>query len=213
MMRSVIMVSGSGTNLQAIIDAQIADLEIVAVVSDNPEAYGLQRAIDAGIPAITVDYRSFAKRSDFDEALYAAMEQINPDLIVLAGFMRILARDLVNRYDGRMINIHPSLLPAYPGLNTYQRAIDAGEQWHGTTVHFVIPKLDAGPAILQYQVAIHPSDTADSLADRVRIGEYLIYPQAIAMLTSGQLKLEKNVVYNNGQELAAPEVLYEQESK
>jgi phosphoribosylglycinamide formyltransferase-1 len=127
--------------------------------------------------------------------------------------MRILARDLVNRYDGRMINIHPSLLPAYPGLNTYQRAIDAGEQWHGTTVHFVIPKLDAGPAILQYQVAIHPSDTADSLADRVRIGEYLIYPQAIAMLTSGQLKLEKNVVYNNGQELAAPEVLYEQESK
>jgi phosphoribosylglycinamide formyltransferase 1 len=209
MMRTLIMVSGGGTNLQAIIDAQIANTEIVAVLSDNPQAFGLERAAVAGIPGITVDYKSFARRQDFDAALQETLQQINPDLIVLAGFMRILAAELVTEYAGRMINIHPSLLPAYPGLNTYQRALDAGESWHGSSVHFVIPELDAGPAFLQYRVAIQPDDSAASLASRVQQGEYRIYPQAIAMLASGQLQLDNDVVYQDGQPLVIPLVVNE----
>jgi phosphoribosylglycinamide formyltransferase-1 len=209
MMRTLVMVSGGGTNLQAIIDAQIPNTDIVAVLSDNPQAFGLERAATAGIAGITVDYKSFASRSDFDTALHETIRHINPDLIVLAGFMRILAADVVTEYAGKMINIHPSLLPAYPGLNTYQRALDAGEQWHGTTVHFVIPELDAGPAMLQYRVAIAPDDSAQSLAARVQQGEYRIYPQAIGMLASGQLKLDNGIVYSNGQKLAAPLVINE----
>ncbi len=212
MMRTVIMVSGSGTNLQAILDAKLDDVDIVAVVSDNPTAFGLTRAQQAGIPALTVDYRSFDQRSDFDTALHETLNSLQPDLIVLAGFMRILAAALVTEYDGRMINIHPSLLPAYPGLNTYQRAIDAGETEHGTTVHFVIPELDAGPAILQYKVRIHADDTPESLAKRVQQGEYSIYPQAIKLLASGQLKLQNGVVYSDGQVLGTPEIVHEQDT-
>mgnify|MGYP003687234865 FL=1 len=211
MKRGVIMVSGGGTNLQAIIDAAVPGLDIIGVVSDNPKAFGLERATRAGIPALTVDYTSFAQRDDFDTALFDTIRQLNPDLIVLAGFMRILADDLVMYYSGRMINIHPSLLPDYPGLNTYKRVIDAGEEWHGTTVHFVIPELDAGPAILQYKVRVQLEDTAESLAQRVQQGEYLIYPKAIAMLAAGHLELRDGVVHHNGQALAAPEVVHEQD--
>ncbi len=211
MMRTVIMVSGGGTNLQAIIDAAVQGVEIIGVVSDTPKAFGLERATLAGIPTVTVDYKSFVSRSDFDKALFDTIRQLDPDMIVLAGFMRILADDLVTHYAGRMINIHPSLLPDYPGLDTYNRVINAGEQWHGTTVHFVIPELDAGPAILQYKVRIQPQDTAESLAKRVQQGEYLIYPRAIAMLAAGQLELRDGVVHNNGRLLATPEVVHEQQ--
>jgi len=209
MMRTVIMVSGSGTNLQAILDAQPANTDIVAVVSDNPGAFGLTRAQQAGIAAITVDYSTFESRSDFDRALADTMAEINPDLIVLAGFMRILADDFVESYIGKMLNIHPSLLPDYPGLNTYSRVLDAGEQWHGTTVHFVIPELDAGPAIMQYRVAIRPDDTPETLAQRVQQGEYLIYPQAIERVASGQLTMRDGVVYNNDEAITQPDIIDE----
>lgn len=212
MMRTVVMVSGGGTNLQAILDAALSNIEIVAVLSDNPDAYGLERARLAGISAVSVDYKAFGERADFNRALSDTLKEINPDLIVLAGFMRILADDLVEQYLGRMLNIHPSLLPAYPGLNTYQRVLDAGENYHGTTVHFVIPELDAGPAVLQYRVAISESDDAQSLARRVQQGEYLIYPQAIEMVAGGQLVMQNGVVYSNGEVLAIPEVIDEQDS-
>jgi len=207
--RTVIMVSGSGTNLQAIIDAAVPEIDIVAVVSDNPGAYGLQRAQDAGIAGVTVDYKSYENRADFDQALLETIQQIDPELIVLAGFMRILDDALVNAYTGRMLNIHPSLLPDYPGLNTYQRALDAGESHHGTTVHFVIPELDAGPAVLQYRVAITPDDTAETLAARVQQGEYQIYPLAIARVASGQLQMRDGVVLCNDEPMVQPDVIDE----
>jgi len=206
------MVSGGGTNLQAILDANLSNIEIVAVVSDNPDAYGLERARNANIPAVTVDYKAFGQRTDFDQALAETLNEIDPDLIVLAGFMRILADQLVEQYHGRMLNIHPSLLPDYPGLNTYQRVLDAGEPFHGTTVHFVIPELDAGPAVLQYRVKINSDDDAQSLARRVQQGEYLVYPQAIDLVAGGQLAMRGDVVYSNGEILTEPGVIDEQDS-
>jgi len=209
MMRAVIMVSGSGTNLQAIIDANIPQLEIAAVVSDSRAAYGLERARNAGIPAIVVDYKSFAARSDFDKALFETLQQIDPELIVLAGFMRILDADVVNHYDGRMLNVHPSLLPDYPGLHTHQRVIDARERWHGTTVHYVIPELDAGPAVMQYRIEISAEDTAETLGTRIQQGEYRIYPEAIGLIAAGQLELRNGVVFKDGKQLEQPVLVEE----
>ena len=131
---------------------------------------GLKRATDAGIQSAAINFAGFAERTDFDRELARALEALQPDLVVLAGYMRILPADTVNTYAGRMLNVHPSLLPAYPGLNTYQRAIDAGERYHGSTVHYVIPELDAGPPVLQYRVSIRPNETADELSHRVQAG-------------------------------------------
>lgn len=211
-LRVAVMISGSGTNLQAIIDATAAKklpLELVAVVSDNPDAYGLQRAINAGIPTRVIDYKEFDRRSEFDTELGHQLAAAKPDLIVLAGYMRIIADATVNDYSGRMINVHPSLLPAYPGLHTYRRVLEAGEQWHGTTVHYVIPELDAGPRLLQYRVKIAATDTEQSLRERVQQGEHLIYPLAIQWIAQGKVQWRDGQVLCDGQTLESPQLIEE----
>lgn len=205
-LRVAVLISGSGTNLQAIIDAQL-DIELVGVLSDRPDAFGLTRAESAGIPTRAIDLTTYAERADYDAALAQALQELNPDLIVLAGYMRILPDATVNAWHGRMLNIHPSLLPAYPGLNTYDRAIAAGETHHGTTVHYVIPELDAGPPVLQYRVRIRTDDTPDTLRARVLQGEYLIYPQAIGWIAAGRLQLGAEGPELDGKPLTEPVVI------
>jgi phosphoribosylglycinamide formyltransferase-1 len=204
--RVVILISGSGTNLQAIINAQAKgelDINIVGVISDRPDALGLERATSAGIHTETVDYKNCGSREAFDTELTNVLAALKPDLVVLAGYMRILAASTVNAYQGRMMNVHPSLLPAYPGLNTYARALAASEKWHGTTVHFVIPELDAGPAILQYRVKVRAAETEAELRARVQTGEYIIYPQAINWFAAGRIG------FRDGQTLVDGEILTE----
>jgi len=210
--RTVVMISGGGTNLQAIIneiDARDLPIHLCAVVSDRPGVLGLDRAEKAGLPTRIVDYRKIADRAAAEDRLAATLRQLDPDLIVLAGFMRILPTRFVEEYTGRMLNIHPSLLPKYRGLDTYRRAIDAGERWHGSTVHFVIPELDAGPSVVQYRVAIHPDETEKSLQARVQQGEYLVYPRAIGWFGEGRLRLRGDEVWLDGLPLAEPIVIDE----
>jgi phosphoribosylglycinamide formyltransferase-1 len=212
-LRVAVLVSGSGTNLQAIIDANVGcnlGIDIVGVISDRPEAFGLQRALDANIPAIPIDFKACAKRSDYDKWLDQELDELAPELVVLAGYMRILPDTTVNRFRGRMLNIHPSLLPAYPGLNTYARALEAGEQWHGTTVHFVTPELDAGPGILQYRVPIHDEETELQLRTRVQQGEYNIYPKAIAWFAASRIELRDNIVLLDDKPIDGPIVIEEE---
>ena len=199
--RVAVLISGSGTNLQAIIDAQL-DINIVAVLSDRPAAYGLERATAAGIHSTAINYKGFSHADDYNAALATALDALNPDLIVLAGYMRILPDNIVNAYAGRMLNVHPSLLPAYPGLDTYNRALAAGESHHGSTVHFVIPELDAGPPILQYRVQILPAETEPELRERVQKGEYIIYPRTIEWFAAGRLQLNNNQVMLDGTALS-----------
>ncbi len=197
----VVLISGSGTNLQAIIDyirEQELPIEIRAVISNNPEAYGLKRATEAGIPVEVVNHRDYQSREYFDQALRAVIDQYKPELIVLAGFMRILTDDFVRRYQGRMINIHPSLLPKYQGLNTHQRVLEAGDSQHGVSVHFVTPELDGGPVIIQATVPVKEDDTPQSLAERIHEQEYLIYPLVIQWFAEGRLQLRNDEVLFNG---------------
>lgn len=204
---TAVLVSGSGTNLQAIIDrVQKGDLRIrlAAVLSDVPGAYGLERAQGAGIPTTAVNYQDFPDRPAAEQALGSELAAIDPEIVVLAGFMRILPDAIVATYQGRMLNVHPSLLPKFRGLHTYERVLEAGDAWHGTTVHFVVPELDAGPAIIQYRVAVRPADDAASLRARVQDGEYLIYPQAIGWLASGRLALRDGGAWLDGKPLTAP---------
>jgi phosphoribosylglycinamide formyltransferase-1 len=205
--RTVVLVSGGGTNLQAIIDRQAAGelhISLAGVISDRPGVRALERAEAAGIPALTLDHAAFATRAAFDTELGATLERLRPDIVVLAGFMRILPGETVQRWQGRMLNVHPSLLPLYPGLHTYRRALAAGDAWHGSTVHFVTPELDAGPAIIRYRVRILPGETEQSLAQRVQRGEYLVYPQAIGWLAAGTLALREGRAWLHGQPLATP---------
>ncbi len=196
----VVLISGSGSNLQAIIDAIGAGLpaEIRAVFSNEPQAYGLTRAREAGIPAEVIDHRDYADRESFDRALMARIDHYQPALIVLAGFMRILSEDFVNHYRGRMLNIHPSLLPRYQGLNTHQRVLDAGDATHGVSVHFVTPELDGGPVILQAEIPVHADDDAGQLADRIHQQEHLIYPLVIRWFAEGRLQLDDDTVRLDG---------------
>jgi phosphoribosylglycinamide formyltransferase-1 len=210
MLRVAVLISGSGTNLQAIIDAVAAEkmpVNLVAVLSDKPDAYGLQRAAKAGIPTVAMNYKAFPDRDAYEAQLASELAKLQPDLVLLAGYMRILPAVIVNTYAGRMLNVHPSLLPAYPGLNTYARALAAGEEHHGATVHFVIPELDAGPAIIQYRVPVKPGDTEASLRGRVQTGEYRIYPQALRWIAEGRLKLESNQVMLDNQPLISPVII------
>ena len=187
----VVLISGSGSNLQALIDASTtANFKISAVISNNQEAYGLQRAEKNNIPVQVIDHRSFETREDFDLILRKTIDEINPNLIVLAGFMRILGSNFVNHFSGRILNIHPSLLPKYPGINTHQRALDGGEQEHGVTVHFVTEALDGGPIIAQMKVPVLEEDTLDILAARVLNREHIIYPKAVAWFGAGRLRME-----------------------
>lgn len=185
----VVLISGSGSNLQSIIDASLNDLpvEIRAVISNKADAYGLVRAEKAGIPTAVLDHKAFADRAAYDAALSELIDSYRPELVVLAGFMRILSDDFVRHYDGRMMNIHPSLLPKYRGLNTHARAIEAGDNEAGCTVHFVTPELDAGPAIIQARVPILEGDTPELLAARVLEQEHRIYPEAIRRFAEGEL--------------------------
>ena len=205
MLRIVVLISGNGSNLQAIIDDihdDEIDASVVAVISNKPEAYGLQRAEQAGIKAIVVDSENFSSREDYDKELQQTIDQYQPDLVVLAGFMRILSDNFVNHYHGKLINIHPSLLPKYPGLNTHKRVLDAGDTHHGASVHFVIPELDSGPLILQAEVAIHDDDTAETLAERVHKQEHIIYPLVIKWFAEGRVKMVDNKTYKDGKELS-----------
>ncbi len=194
--KTAILISGSGTNLQAFIDAVEdgnLDLELTVVFSNNPAAYGLERAEQAGIPTACIQHSDFPDRESFDHAVIAELDRFEPDLLILAGFMRILSPIFVAHYAGKILNIHPALLPLYPGLNTHQRVLNAGDQWHGSTVHFVTEELDGGPRILQGRLAIVPGETADELATRVQTVEHQIYPKAAGWVGSGK------VTFRNGQ--------------
>ncbi len=194
----LVLISGSGTNLQVIID-QCANgtipAKVCGVISDEPQAKGLQRAKNAKIQTTVIDHRCFDDRQSFDRRLGEEIDYYRPDLVVLAGFMRILDATLVARYYGRMLNIHPSLLPNYPGLNTHVRAIEGLATEHGASVHFVTPELDAGPIVIQGRVPVLRSDTPKSLAKRVHQEEYRIYPRAITWFAQGRLSIKADRVY------------------
>ncbi len=189
----VVLISGRGSNLQAIVRASLPG-RMATVISNRPQAAGIGFARERGIPVATVDHRSFASRPDFDRALAAEIDRHCPDLVVLAGFMRVLGEDFVNRYAGRMLNIHPSLLPSFPGLDTHRRALEAGVKIHGCTVHFVTPALDHGPIVAQAAVPVRPEDDEHALAARVLEQEHRIYPKAIRWFLEGRLVVENGVV-------------------
>jgi phosphoribosylglycinamide formyltransferase-1 len=205
--RVAVLISGEGTNLQALIDAADADklgARIVAVVSNRAAARGLERARAAGIEALHLPAGRDQSRADYDSALAALLAPREPDLLVLAGFMRIFGPAFVERFAGRMMNIHPSLLPKHPGLDTHRRVLESGDPWHGATVHFVTAQLDAGPAIIRYRLAVRPGDTAESLAQRVHVGEHIILPRAVSWFAADRLRLEGGSVMLDGRALRAP---------
>jgi len=190
--RVLVLISGGGSNLQTLIDASHATesaYDIVHVISNRPDAYGLQRAEQAGIAARCLDHKAFKERSLFDAALAHMIDEVSPDLIVYAGFMRIMGADFVSRYEGRMINIHPSLLPNFPGLHTHARALEAGLTIHGCTVHWVTAGVDEGAIIGQAGVPINPGDTPEDLAARVLLQEHRLYPVCVQAVASGRAKL------------------------
>jgi len=202
--RLCVLISGNGSNLQAIIDnisAEKLDAEICGVISNRPNAYGLTRAQEAGITAISLDHMQHDSRESYDKALQAEIESLTPDYIVLAGFMRILTPEFVNTFSGKLVNIHPSLLPKYKGLNTHQQAIDNGDEEHGVSVHFVTPELDGGPVIIQSRVPVFEDDTAVDLADRVQEQERRIYPLVLSWFSAGRLKMVNNKAILDEQEL------------
>ncbi len=204
----VILISGGGSNLQAIIDAAQTDdlaIDIRAVISNVPEVHGLARAQKAGIPTEVIKHTDFTCREDFDAALQTAIDGYQPKLVILAGFMRLLSDDFVNHYRGRMLNIHPSLLPDFKGLNTHQRALEAYRAGtltqHGGSVHFVTPDLDGGPVILRASVPVKDDDSPESLAARVLVREHQIYPLVIRWFAEGRLSLKDNQAIFDGQPL------------
>ena len=197
MKRIVILISDRGSNMQAIALRCAAEgwpAQVVAVISNRPNAAGLDFAAAQGIATAVVDHQRFATRDAFDAALAEAIDAHQPDLVVLAGFMRVLGKAFVGRYEGRLLNIHPSLLPAFPGLSTPRRAIESGCKLAGATVHFVTPTLDNGPIVVQAAVPVLPGDDETSLAARVREREHVIYPLAVQWFVQGQLQLDRGVV-------------------
>ena len=187
------LISGGGTNLQSIIDnSSYIGLKIDCVISNNPNAYGLERAKIKGIKTHVVDNNKFLSRNEFEIKLIEVVENYNPEVIIFAGFMRILTSKFTNKYLGKMINIHPSLLPKFQGLNTHDRALKANEKKHGVSVHFVTSELDGGPIIARKAIDILPSDNPNSLAKRVLIEEHKIYPKVLRWFAQGRLKLKKN---------------------
>ncbi len=203
----VVLISGGGSNLQAIIDAAERGelpVEIRAVISNCADAYGLERARNHGIETQVVDHRQFPDRQSFDRALQQAIDRYEPGLVVLAGFMRILTPEFVAHYAGRMFNIHPSLLPEYRGLHTHRRVLEANGSRHGASVHFVTSELDGGPVVIQAEVPVLPDDDPDTLAARVLAQEHRIYPQAIRWFAEGRLKLEGGIPYLDGEPLRNP---------
>ncbi len=195
--RVVVLISGSGSNLQALIDGQhngSLAINIEAVISNRADAFGLERATKASIPAEAIEHKNFLDRDSFDQALIQKIESYKPDLVVLAGFMRILTSDFVRQYSGRLLNIHPSLLPKYQGLHTHQRALDAKDDIHGVTVHFVTEELDGGPPIIQAIVPVLENDTVDTLSKRIQVQEHIIYPMAVNWFANKRLSVNENQV-------------------
>jgi phosphoribosylglycinamide formyltransferase-1 len=186
--RVVVLISGRGSNMEALLEADIAGT-VAAVISNVPEAGGLVTAQSRGIPTAVVDHRGYGDRQAFDAALAAEIERHRADLVVLAGFMRVLTAEFVERYAGRMLNIHPSLLPSFPGLHTHRRALEAGVRVHGCTVHFVTPELDHGPIVAQATIPVLMDDTEEALASRVLAQEHRIYPQAVRWFCEDRVRL------------------------
>jgi phosphoribosylglycinamide formyltransferase-1 len=211
--RVVVLISGNGSNLQALIDARQTEEglggEIVAVISDKAEAYGLERARQAGIKDLVLSPRDFTSREEYDQQLVRLVEEYQADLVVLAGFMRILSPAFVLRFHGRLLNIHPSLLPKYKGLHTHRRALEAGENEHGLSIHFVTEELDGGPLILQATVPVELDDDEATLAKRVQIKEHLLYPIVVRWFLQGRLQLLGNYPTLDGQPLPKQGVLYQ----
>ena len=202
----VVLLSGTGSNLQALIDSTRtgdSPVRIAAVISNRSDAYGLQRARDAGIETRSLDHKAFEGREAFDSALVELIDAFNPQLVVLAGFMRILSADFVRHYEGRLLNIHPSLLPKYKGMHTHQRALDAGDNEHGCSVHFVTEELDGGPLVVQAVVPVESDDSAQTLAQRVHTQEHRIYPLAVRWFAEGRLILGDHGALLDGQLLGA----------
>jgi phosphoribosylglycinamide formyltransferase-1 len=189
----VILISGRGSNMRSLVEADLP-ARIAAVVSNRPDAKGLDYARGRGILTEIVDHKAFASRDAFDAALGAAIDRHAPDLVVLAGFMRVLTEGFVRRYDGRLLNIHPSLLPSFPGLHTHERALEAGVKIHGATVHFVTADLDHGPIVVQAAVPVLAGDGADALAARVLRQEHAIYPRAVRWFLEGRLAIANGIV-------------------
>ncbi len=198
MLNMVVLISGNGTNLQAILDAcqcGFLSINITGVISNNPAALGLARARRAGVPIYPIDAATFTSKQHYELHLAHLLEQLQPDLVVLAGYMRILGPKLVQRYLGRLLNIHPSLLPRYPGLATHRKALQNGDAWHGASVHFVTEQLDGGPVILQSRVPVLANDDEHSLAERVHQQEHRIYPQVIGWFAEGRLYFKDDMAF------------------
>lgn len=205
----VVLISGEGSNLQAILDAcanGVLPAEVCAVISNRADARGLRRAIAAKVPIHTIQSAARTERADYDMALRILIERRNPQLILLAGFMRILSNDFVRQYRGRLLNIHPALLPKYRGLHTHRRVLEAGEKEHGCSVHFVTEELDGGPVIAQAKVAVRPDDTEASLTARVREREHVLYPLVVRWFAAGRVKLDGERVLFDSQPLSGPRV-------
>jgi phosphoribosylglycinamide formyltransferase-1 len=187
----VVLISGSGSNLQALIDSQAEDnpARIRAVISNRADAFGLTRAQSAGIPTAVLDHKAFDGRESFDAALMEVIDGHAPNLVILAGFMRILTPGFVRHYQGRLLNIHPSLLPKYKGLDTHRRALEAGDREHGCSVHFVTEELDGGPVAIQAALAVEPGENFEQLTQRVHAAEHQIYPLAMRWFAEGRLRL------------------------
>lgn len=193
----VILISGRGSNMEALIAARDAGklpVNIAAVISNRPDAQGLETAAKAGIATHYIDHKAFAGREAFDAALAECIDGFAPDLVVLAGFMRILTADFVRHYEGRLLNIHPSLLPSFPGLHTHQRALEEGVRIHGCTVHFVTAELDHGPVVIQAAVPVLDGDDETALAARILVQEHKVYPQAVRWFAEDKLRLENGRV-------------------
>lgn len=200
--KAVVLISGSGSNLQAFID-QIAEgqlkLDIALVISNKPDAFGLERAANVGIETDCLNHKKFDSRLSFDQALMQRIDQAQADIVILAGFMRILTAEFVNHYPNRLVNIHPSLLPKYPGVDTHKRAITAGDAWHGASIHFVVPEVDAGPIILQGRISLTETDTPDSLQQRIHKIEHQLYPQALRWFSEDRLTFKNGKVLLDGE--------------
>lgn len=205
--RLVVLISGRGSNLQAILDQAASGelpVEIAAVISNRPGVHGLERARQAGVPALELDHKNFADRPAFEAALSERIDRHQPDLVILAGFMRVLTANFTAHYRGRLLNIHPSLLPKFRGLHTHERAIAAGETEHGASIHFVTAELDGGPVIVRARVPVLPDDDPDTLAARVLEQEHRLYPLAIRWFAEGRLRLNGEQVWFDEEPLKEP---------
>lgn len=208
--RVVVLISGSGSNLQAFIDYQNKELlggEIVAVFSNKADVYGLTRAQEAGIESQVIEHTDYASRESFDQAMAEAINQFQPDLVILAGFMRILTPEFVKTFSGRLLNIHPSLLPKYPGLHTHRRALENNDRFHGSSVHFVTEELDGGPVVAQAQMALAPGASEELVMQQVQKLEHQLYPQVASWFLEDRLIMEKDGIYFDQKMLEQPIVI------